>query len=83
MILILGTGSAPGAPTFEDKGQSDGSSQTLFIDGVAFIGPVTDTAHSGQLRTGLRFRLNTDGDNFEAADLAAAGFAHSQAVVMG
>lgn len=54
------------------KIQANGSTIEAFKDAVS-LGSLTDTAITGNLRTGISLRENTStGDNVEAADLAAA-----------
>ena len=58
--------------------EASGTSITGKVNGVARVGPVTDSAISGNLRTGLHGYVGgttATGDNFEAADLAAAAAA--------
>lgn len=51
------------------KVESDGSSQTMYFDGVSEASG-TDTAITGNLRTGIMAgSFDTSADNFEAADL--------------
>lgn len=55
--------------------ECDGSSITAKLNGTTFLGPTTNTAFAGQLRTGISAYSNETGntliiDNFEAGDLA-------------
>lgn len=71
----LATGGTPAAGTYTLKITADGSSITLYNDGVAVVGPTTDTAISTGLRAGVaitRYTTTVYMDNFEAGDLAAA-----------
>lgn len=57
------------------KGESNGSTQTLYLDGASKISQ-TDTAIAGNTRAGLRWSIDTTSgtvtfDSFQAADLAA------------
>lgn len=70
--LATGTGTTPSFPTTL-KLTCDGSSLELFQDGGSIL-TVTDTAITGNVRCGvLVARAGARGDNFEAADLVAAG----------
>lgn len=65
---------------------ADGSTIEGYFDSDTAEVAWTDTAITGNLQAGVTAREANDiGDNFEAADLAApsAGFAHSQAVILG
>ena len=54
------------------KLEVNGSTITVFRDGVAVIGPETDMVITGHLRTGIGIRRGSPRwDDFEAADLAA------------
>lgn len=58
--------------------EADGSTITGKINGATSVGPVTDTAITGNLRTGIYGYMDGAGDtinldDFSAADLAAAG----------
>lgn len=56
------------------KTEINGTSLSLYKDGVVVNGPVTDSSIAGNLRTGLVVVLGTGGtiDNFQASDLSAS-----------
>lgn len=70
----LGTGNSgwanPSGATY--RLSADGSSVEAFVGGVSKVGPVTDSAITGNLRCGMYlFKQDNILDNFEAADIAA------------
>jgi len=65
------------AVTFTVKCQINGSALAGFYDGVQQT-TATDTAITGNLRTGLRLDFAGLADDFEAADLSAGGFVYTQ-----
>ncbi|MCI0439812.1 MAG: hypothetical protein L0177_11880 [Chloroflexi bacterium] len=71
----LASASASVSGTQTLKGESSGSSHTLYIDGVSKV-TASDGSYTGQLRAGAQGRHNGTtlgrGDNFEAADLGGA-----------
>lgn len=72
-FTALSTGNATVASGSVAKITADGSDIECFDDGVSMIGPVTDTAITGNTRCGIAAHGSTNQilDNFEAADLAA------------
>jgi len=62
------------------KGQASGSTITAWFNGSTII-TQTDTAVTGNLRTGCRFTVISGNylvDNFQASDLAASGILYTQ-----
>lgn len=70
------------------KLESDSSdNHRIYVNGTLELGPSTDTSETANLRTGLRALKVTDGfivyGTYVSADLAVAGLANSQAVIIG
>ena len=83
--VVAGTATSIGGPwtytltagtTYTLKGQADGSTLKLFVNGVQQGTDITNTAVAGNLRCGLWAAKNISGylswDSFEAGDLAVA-----------